>query len=305
MNRHAIALLGLCALAACSGSPTSDKPAAKPATDENNILHITWGGIAKAEAGEAKRHWSNWTINLVDGSTGYGWTSDSAMTFPHNLDFELAGPGKLTQLVLDTRFEPVLREDGSASQLPGGSPIRKFAVLGSTKGPDGPFETLFEGEAKADARNIYALPKETTAHWLRLRVDSNWADGGATRLAEFEALGELEKRGFTDTANASGIYEHEYGPITIRQQGNEVFGCYNDGLGTLRGTIYGRIMRLSWFSAGEKSIGSATLVPADGKLYGFWYRYSDKMGSPWNATGTHALKDADLSKCRAALYPSG
>ena len=73
----------------------------------------------------------------------------------------------------------------------------------------------------------------------------------------------------------------------------------------MRGTIFGRIMRLSWFSAGEKSIGSATLVPTGGKLYGFWYRYSDKMGSPWNATKTEELKDADLSKCRAALYPAG
>ena len=113
------------------------------------------------------------------------------------------------------------------------------------------------------------------------------------------------QRGVTDTADASGVYAHEYGQITIRQQGSEIFGCYNDGLGALRGTIYGRIMRLSWFSAGEQSIGSATLVPADGKLYGFWYRYSDKMGSPWNATKTQDIKGADLSKCRAALYPGG
>lgn len=294
------ALLGLCVLAGCS----ADKPSSQPASDENNILHISWGGIAKAEPGEDKRHWSNWTINLVDGSTGYGWTSDPAIAFPHTLDFELAGDGKLSALVLDTRFEPVLREDGSASQSPGGSPIRKFAVLRSVKGSEGPFETLLEGEAKADARTKFVLPKAATGRWLRLRIDSNWAGSGATRLAEFEALGELETRGVTDTPDASGVYTHEYGPITIRQQGSEVFGCYNEGLGTLRGTIFGRIMRLAWFSADEKSIGSATLVPADGKLYGFWYRYSDKMGSPWNATKTKELKDVDPGKCHAALYPA-
>ena len=183
MRKSVIAFLGVFALFGCSGSPTADKPAAELAKDENNVLHITWGGIAKAEAGEVKHHWSNWTINLVDGSTNYGWTSDAAITFPHNLDFELAGNGMLSELVLDTRFEPVVREDGSASQSPGGSPIRKFAVLGSAKGPEGPFETLLEGEAKADARSKFALAKATRARWLRLRIDSNWAGKGITRLA--------------------------------------------------------------------------------------------------------------------------
>lgn len=299
-----ISLIGICALPSCSGSQNSASKSNSPAADENNILHITWGGIALADKGEETRHWSNWTINLIDGSSAYGWTSDASITFPHDLNFELAGNGKLKEIVLDTRFEPVLREDGSSSQLPGGSSVRKFAVFGSTKGPNGPFETLFEGEAKSDVLNKFPLPKEAVARWLKLRIDSNWAGKGATRLAEFEALGELENRGVTETTDASGVYTHEYGPITIRQHGNEVFGCYNNGLGTIRGTIFGRIMRLAWFSADEKSIGSATLVPADGKLYGFWYRYSDKMGSPWNATKTKELKDVDPSKCRAALYPA-
>ena len=252
-----ISLIGIGALAGCSGSQSSASKSNAPAADENNILHITWGGIALADEGEESRHWSNWTINLVDGSSAYGWTSDASITFPHDLNFELAGNGKLKEFVLDTRFEPVLREDGSASQSPGGSSVRKFAILGSTKSPDGPFETLFEGEAKADISNKFALPKEAVARWLKLRIDSNWAGKGATRLAEFEALGELETRGVTDTADASGVYTHEYGPITIRQHGNDVFGCYNNELGTLRGTIFGRIMRLAWFSANEKSIGSA------------------------------------------------
>lgn len=303
-QRIYLAALALSGVASCTQAPDSGTGEPAIAADENNILHISWGGIALAEPGDEKRHWSNWTINLVDGSTAYGWTSEAATSFPRTLDFELAGVGKLKALVLDTRFTPVAREDGSASQTPDGAPVRKFAVLGSIAGPTGPFETLYEGEAKADARNSFALPEAAKARWLKLRIDSNWAQGGATRLAEFEAIGELEQRGVTDTADASGVYSHEYGPIAIRQQGSEVYGCYNNGLGSLRGTILGRIMRLAWFAAGENSIGSATLVPANGKLYGFWYRYSDKMGSPWNATKTQELEEADLTKCRAALYPT-
>jgi hypothetical protein len=292
-------------LASCGDAPANNTSASvKPIADENNILHITWGGIALAATNEDKRHWSTWTINLVDGSAGYGWISEATGKLPLNLDFELAGPGKINSLILDSRFEPVMREDGSSSQEATGSPVRRFTVLGSTEGPNGPFEPIFTGEAKADTRNKFDLPKVPKARWLRLQIDSNWAGSGATRLAEFEVLGELDQRGVTETSDATGVYDHEYGPVVIRQKGNEIYGCYNDGLGTIRGTIYGRIMRLAWFSEKEKSIGSATLVPAHGKLYGFWYRYSDKMGSPWNATRSGDLAAASVN-CRKALYPSG
>ena len=150
---------------------------------------------------------------------------------------------------------------------------------------------------------VVKLPKPATARWLRLRVDSNWAGSGQTRLSDLAILGTLDQRGGAAIADASGVYAHEYGPILLRQKGNEVFGCYNDGLGTLRGTVFGRIMRLAWYSKAEGSIGAATLVAANGKLYGFWYRPEDRMGSPWNAVREGGLDGADLGKCRAALYP--
>lgn len=100
-------------------------------------------------------------------------------------------------------------------------------------------------------------------------------------------------------ADVSGVYSHEYGPIMLRQRGNEIFACYNNGLGTL----FGRIMRLAWFSNEEGSIGTAGLVAANDKLYGFWYRPEDKMGSPCNADKQSGIDGADLGKCRAVLYP--
>ena len=303
MRAWNMALAGALLLAGCSNSP-AEKVAQKPAEPAgDNILHISWGGIAEADAGEAKRHWSTWAINLVDGGAAYGWLSDKGVTLPHALNFELAGNGKVTAVALDNRFEPVVREDGSMSQTAEGSPVRRFALLGSTKGPEGPFETLVEGEAKADAQTVVKLPKEASARWLRLRIDSNWAGSGQTRLSDLAVLGTLDQRGAAAVTDASGIYAHEYGPIALRQQGSEIFGCYNDGLGTLRGTVFGRIMRLAWFSKEEGSIGAATLVAANSKLYGFWYRPEDKMGSPWNAVREGGLDGTDLSKCRAALYP--
>lgn len=303
MRACTLALAGALLLAGCSNTPT-EKAAEKPAAPAgDNILHISWGGIAEADAGEAKRHWSTWTINLVDGGPAYGWLSDKGVTLPHALNFELAGNGKITAVALDNRFEPVVREDGSMSQTAEGSPVRRFALLGSTKSADGPFETLVEGEAKADAQTVVKLPKEASARWLRLRIDSNWAGSGPTRLSDLAVMGTLDQRGAAATADVSGLYSHEYGPILLRQKGDEIFGCYNDGLGTLRGTIFGRIMRLAWFSKGEGSIGAATLVAANGKLYGFWYRPEDRMGSPWNAVREGGLEGADLGKCRAALYP--
>ncbi len=293
-------------VAGCSqeSANTSSKKAEKPAEpDGTNILHISWGGIAEADPGEEKRHWSTWTINLIDGGSAYGWLADKSVTLPHALNFELAGEGKIKAVVLDNRFEPVVREDGSMSQTVEGSPVRRFTLLGSTKGPQGPFETLVDGEAKADAATVVKLPKEATARWLQLRVDSNWSGSGQTRLSDFAVIGELDKRGAAGVDDVSGIYMHEYGPIALRQKGHEIYGCYNNGLGTLRGTIFGRIMRLAWFSNEEGSIGPATLVAANNKLYGFWYRPEDKMGSPWNAVKQSGLTGANLDKCRAALFP--
>ena len=301
MRHWKAAAAGALLLAGCSNAPV-DQPA-PPAPEGDNILHISWGGIAEADQGEAKQHWSTWAINLVDGGPAYGWLSENDAAFPHTLKFELAGTGKVRAVALDNRFEPVVREDGSMSQTAEGSPVRRFALLGSTAGPEGPFETLVTGEAKADAQTLIKLPKESNARWLRLRIDSNWKGSGATRLSDLAVYGELDQRGAAGEADVSGVYAHEYGPIALRQSGQDIRGCYNNGLGTLRGTAFGRIMRLAWFSKEEGSIGSATLVAANGKLYGFWYRPEDKMGSPWNAVREKSLDDADLGPCRAALYP--
>ncbi len=59
----------------------------------------------------------------------------------------------------------------------------------------------------------------------------------------------------------------------------------------------------AWFSNEEGSIGTATLVAANDKLYGFWYRPEDKMVSPWNADKQSGIDGADMGKCRAVLYP--
>ena len=304
------ALAGAAALLALAPAQAADTDGATTGEtgggSHDNVLFIGRGGLAEADQGDEGRHWSTWPINLVDGSAAYGWLSaDSAL--PHMLRFELAAPTTITGVVLDNRLATEGREDGGLSQSGEGAPVRRFALLGAVAGPDGPFETLYEGEAQPDGRTVITLPAARKARWLRLRIDSNWAGGGATRLSELELLGTPDAAvapaiasGGRD-ADVSGAYAHEYGPILLRQQGNEIYGCYSDGLGSLRGTVFGRVMRLAWFSSQEGSIGAATLVAANQRIYGFWYRPDDRMGSPWNAVKTGPLPARPSQVCRAAL----
>jgi hypothetical protein len=278
---------------------------AKAAPEPDDILHITAGGIAFPDTGETGRHWSNWSINLIDGSEAYGWTSEKSITFPHALNFELAGPGKISGFVLDTVFAPVVREDGSSSQLPEGSPVRRFEILGSIAGSDGPWFKIMQGEAEKNARARFDLAAPVRARWIRLIVDSNWTGSGQTRLSEFGTLGELEQQGAAAPTDVSGEYSHEYGPIVLQQEGNVIHGCFNKGYGRLEGLIFGRVMRLAYFEPASNAIGTATFVASGGKLYGFWYRDGDQMGSPWNAVKVHALKDATLTGCDKFLDLAG
>ena len=300
--RHHIALMAALACAACT--PAKDKAApAVSAPEGNDILHITAGGIAQADSGEAKRHWSEFTINLIDGSTAYGWTSEKTISFPHTLNFELAGPGRIDALALDSTFAPVQREDGSESVSADGSPVRRFTVLGSLASPDGPYFKIYSGEAAKDQRTLFKLDKPVSARWLRLVIESNWAGSGQTRLSEFAVEGELDQKGAGGVADVSGYYTHEYGPILLRQDGDHVRGCYNNGSGRLEGVIHGRVMRLGWYEAGQGSVGAATLVAAKDQLYGFWYREGDKMGSPWNAVKAPPPAGADKGACAGILKP--
>lgn len=269
--------------------------AAVPEPDD--ILHITEGGIAFPDTGEESRHWSNWTINLIDGSEAYGWTSQKTITFPHPLNFELAGPGKISGFVLDTVFAPAIREDGSSSQSPEGSPVRKFEVYGSLAGPGGPWFKITQGEAAKNARLRFDLATPIRAQWLKLVVDGNWAGGGETRLSEFAVLGKLDRPDADAPVDVSGEYSHEYGPIVLRQDGDVIHGCFNNGYGRLEGLIFGRVLRLAYVEPGKKAAGMATFVASGDKLYGFWYREADQMGSPWNAVKVHPLKDANLAPC--------
>lgn len=296
--RTMLTLSGALLFVACSSEPINQDKEGVVKAEPTNILHITRGGIALADAGEDKRHWSEFTINLVDGSQNYGWTSEKDVTFPHTLNFELAGSGRISGIALDSTFAPVVREDGSASSKADGSAVRKFSILGSTKSPGGPYFKIFDGEAGKNQKTIFSLKSPVSARWIKLVINDNWNGGGQTRLSELELYGELDARGAGSSGDVSGLYSHEYGPIALKQDGSHVHGCYNDGDGEMEGVILGRTMRLGWYMAGEKSIGAATLVAANNQLYGFWYRDGDRMGSPWNATRVSGLDKADLGGCK-------
>ncbi len=288
------------AIAGCSVKDTEKAPdAAKP--EPANILHISRGGIAYPDGDELKRHWSNYTINLIDGSQAYGWTSEDRISLPHDLFFETAGSAKVTGFALDSTFAPVQREDGSASNSPSGSPVRHFSLWASTQSRGGPWTKVFQGEAKADQRTAFTLPAPVAARWLKLTVADSWKGGAPVRLSEFEVYGSLDAKDAGAVADVTGYYSHEYGPIVLRQDGHLIHGCYNNGDGQLEGMIVGRVMRLAWYMPKEKSVGMATLVAGPDQLYGFWYRDQDRMGSPWNATRVMDPAKANVGPCAALL----
>lgn len=271
---------------------------------ETNILDLTWGGIAMSDGNDAAQPWSKWSINLVDGTAAYGWSSSEDIKFPHELNFELAGSGTITSFVVDARLKKILRQDGTHSQEGDGSSVRNFELQGSLEGPDGPFFTIVQGEADKDQYNRYVLEQPIQARWLKLVIKSNWNGGGLTRLSELEAYGELDERGAAGVDDVSGVYAQEYGNIILRQDGHEIFGCYGGGYGQLRGQIYGRMMRLSWFSQFDENIGNATFAATDNKIYGYWYGQNNITGTSWNSEKIGELGDTPLGDCQLAIYPS-
>lgn len=275
------------------------------AEDATNLLHIGQGAIALPDPGEDQRHWSGWTINLIDGSHAYGWVSAPETAYPHTIRLELAGVGRLSALVFDTRFEAVEREDGSRASEPVGAPVRHVEVWGAAASEEGPYGKILDAEIPADQRTRLSLPKPVDARWLKLVIRDNWAGGGQSRLSEVEAIGTFVKRVTAPDQPISAYYTHEYGGIALTRKGPFVTGCYNDGAGLLSGLLIGRVMRLAWAEPGERHIGMATLVAAHGDVYGFWFRDGDRMGSPWNSHRVSRLEDADLGKCRAVLLGRG
>jgi len=298
--RSPIVAAALLAVAGCSVQQAKQAPET-PKAEPANILHISRGGIAYPDGDEVKRHWSNYTINLIDGSQAYGWTSEDKAALPHDLFFELAGNGRITGFALDSTFAPVRREDGRASNSPSGSPVRHFALWGSTVSRNGPWTKLYQGEAKADQRTAFTLDRPAEARWLKLTVNDSWAGGAPVRLSEFEVMGELAAKDGGAVPDVTGYYMHEYGPIVLRQDGHLIHGCYNNGDGQLEGMILGRVMRLAWYMPKEKSIGMATLVADGNQLYGFWYRDQDRMGSPWNAVKVPDSDKSDRGPCGSLL----
>lgn len=266
----------------------------------DNLLYIGEGGVVLPDQGEEDRHWSEWSINLIEGTTGFGWTSDPGITLPHALKFEIGGIGLIEGFTLDAGFIPVKRYD-AMSEPSEGAPLRSFTVYGAVESAAGPYTEIFDGELAKGERETFKLDKPVRARWLKLVVESNWGDESQSYLAEFEALGTLEERAQVSKDDIDGVYDHEYGAIVLRKDGSRVTGCYGDGRGRLEGQIYGRILRMTFLEPDMPSIGAATFAWANDTIFGFWYQRDDQMGSPWTANKISGLEDVDLGGCKGVL----
>lgn len=264
----------------------------------SNLLHIAEGTIALPDGDEIDTQWRGFTINLLDGSDNYGWVSREGIAAPHRIDFELAQLSLIEAVALSSTFEAITAYDGELVQSGAGvGPARRFRILYSSSLEGDDFQILLEDELAPSSDMKFEFASAATVRRLRLELLSNWDDMPRTRLSEIRAFGTRLELDAGPDFDINGIYEHNYGPIVLRRNGNLVEGCYLDGRGLLNGVMNGRVLRLAYLEREDSRMGTALFVAAHEKLFGFWFGSRNEMGSPWNAPKIGSLA-ADLGGCK-------
>jgi len=83
--------------------------------------------------------------------------------------------------------------------------------------------------------------------------------------------------------DVSGVYDSNWGPIELRQNGRDVVGMYDAHRGALHGTLEGNMLRYEWHSNDGKGLG-VFVVATNGQLIGTWGTTDDVAGGGWNLT---------------------
>ena len=214
-------------------------------------------GAATARASDS---WAAW--RLTDGSETHGWCSPQGK--PKGLAFawELDTTWLLEKLVLSTR-------NMQESSYPGVS-AKLVEVLISTA--DGPWKSVGKFAVGKEERREHSLPAGTSAARVKLVVLDNHGNADLTELAEVELLGQ--RTAAAPLRKFGGDYQTNYGPIRLTQEGDQVYGCYDDSNGAayLWGTATGRVVQLSW-SQPDRREGTATFAVTrdERRLWGIWF----------------------------------
>jgi len=93
---------------------------------------------------------------------------------------------------------------------------------------------------------------------------------------------------------ASGIYETDFGEMTLHQEGNQVVGTYEHDNGRIEGTLTGRILRGWWYQTQSKGRIVFEFNADFTQFTGKWSYNQDEPSSEWNGEKTGILAEKAL-----------
>jgi outer membrane protein OmpA-like peptidoglycan-associated protein len=169
-----------------------------------------------------------------------------------------------------------------------------IVVYGSSKSATEGFTQLTSLEAQSGSRKEVSLKAPVTIQWLKFVVNSNWGNADYTEIMELEAFGQPV--GPAPKVDVTGIYQTNYGPMRVEQDGTKVSGCYDHAEGELSGNLNGRVMQFEWREQKGKRSGPAIMVLSmkGDALNGFWYENGQLQGA-WSGQ-----KGGNPPKCKTA-----
>lgn len=245
-------------------------PARPVDSSKTNLLELSNGTLITSVSSACTQTWK--ALNLIDGSIRYSWCSAKGVSFPHAILFELSQPHAIDGVAVDNSG---VKESG----YPGIS-SKGITVFGSTQSASEGFIPLIDFEAPLGNRKEVKLNAPVTVQWLKFVVNSNWGNSEYTEIMEIEAFGLPV--GPLPQVNVIGVYQTNYGALTIEQDGARIRGCYDYAGGKLSGTLNGRVMRFDWHQDQDKRAGTGIMaLSTKGEIKGFWYE-NGRLGGEWS-----------------------
>jgi outer membrane protein OmpA-like peptidoglycan-associated protein/ankyrin repeat protein len=251
--------------------PSFAATAAADPDPKTNLLEFANGSVIISGSNSYNGNWS--VLNLADGSTKHGWASEKNAAFPHTFVFELPQPHAISSVAVENTGDQTASYPGISS--------KGVVVYGSTISATKDFTELVSFEAQRGGRKEVDLNTPVTVQWLKFVVSSNWGDPDFTEIMELEACGQPV--GPLPKVDVSGIYQTNYGPLRLEQDGTDVAGCYDYRGGSLSGSLHGRVMQVEWRQDEGQRVGTGILVlSAEGDaLNGVWYE-NGELGGEWS-----------------------
>jgi hypothetical protein len=252
--------------------------AAPERLDALDFSNGAWLVQDEGSYGSGTSHWSAW--NLSDGSDETGWSSAQNHPVGAKFVWELDTTWRLDTLALSTR-------NMQENQYPGIS-VRVVELSIASEG--GAWRSLGKFTIGKNARKEFALPKNTTASRVMLEIVANHGNAEYSELAEVDLFGQRTAK--VATADIAGDYKLNSNAVKLAQDGDDVFGCYDDG-GVVWGTVTGRVVQVVWIEPNDR--GTATFqVHGHDRLDGVWFHDNGSLAGPWSGP---RLEAAAAAKC--------